>query len=437
MSSPSNSIRGTLERSPWLMSFWAVAGAFGAYFCMYAFRRPYTAAGFAGGEVFGLSEKSALVTAQVLGYMLAKFIGIRVIAELPQARRAVAIVGLIGAAEATLLLFGLAPAPFHVFCLFLNGLSLGMVFGLVLGFLEGRRFTEALAAGLCTSFILADGVMKSLGAWLLNQGVSERWMPAVAGLSFLPPLLAFAWMLSRVPPPTAADVARRSERTVMTSDDRRSLVRELSWGLVALVAVYLLVTILRSLRADFAPEIWRALGSPAAPADFSTTEFWIACGVLVCNGASVFIGDNRRAFQASLGVSAAGMLLVLTACLGARREWMSDFGFMVMVGLGLYLPYVAMHTTVFERLLALTRQRGNLGFLMYVADSIGYLGYVAVMIGKDLASQTGDFLSFFLATGGIVGGLSLVGLAAAGFHFRDAATPVTSIPIPVEEPVEE
>jgi Family of unknown function (DUF5690) len=36
-----------------------------------------------------------------------------------------------------------------------------MVFGLILGFLEGRRHTEALTAGLCASFILADGTSKS------------------------------------------------------------------------------------------------------------------------------------------------------------------------------------------------------------------------------------------------------------------------------------
>lgn len=52
---------------------------------------------------------------------------------------------------------------------------------------------------------------------------------------------------------------------------------------------------------------------------------------------------------------------------------------MVLIGAGLYLPYVAVHTTIFERLIALTRDRGNMGFLMYVVDSLGYLGYVAVL----------------------------------------------------------
>ena len=79
-----------------------------------------------------------------------------------------------------------------------------MVFGLVLGFLEGRRLTEALTAGLCASFILADGVTKSVGTWLLDLGISERWMPGVAGLLFMSPLLASVWMLAQFHPPTSS-----------------------------------------------------------------------------------------------------------------------------------------------------------------------------------------------------------------------------------------
>ena len=50
---------------------------------------------------------------------------------------------------------------------------------------------------------------------------------------------------------------------------------------------------------------------------------------------------------------------------------------LLLVGLGLYLPYVAFHTTIFERLIALTRERANVGFLMYLADSLGYFAYAA------------------------------------------------------------
>jgi phosphonoacetaldehyde hydrolase len=60
---------------------------------------------------------------------------------------------------------------------------------------------------------------------------------------------------------------------------------------------------------------------------------------------------------------------------------------------GLSLPFVAVHTTVFERLIALTRNRGNMGFLMYVVDSVGYLAYVVVLFVPTCAligEQTAD-----------------------------------------------
>src|SRR5262245_41695094 len=90
------------SRSPALASLWAVTASFGAYFCTYAFRKPWTAATFADSSIWGIAEKSVLVVAQILGYMAAKFMGIRVIAEMPPERRVAWIVALIAGAEVSL-----------------------------------------------------------------------------------------------------------------------------------------------------------------------------------------------------------------------------------------------------------------------------------------------------------------------------------------------
>jgi hypothetical protein len=405
------------RRSGLALAIWSTTAAFGAYFCMYAFRKPFTAATFTGGTVWGINEKTALVTAQVLGYTLSKVIGIRVVAEISPAKRAAAILLLIGVAEAALVGFALAPSPLHVFCLFLNGVPLGMVFGMVLGFLEGRRLTEALVAGLCTSFILADGFTKSIGTWLLQNNVTERWMPPLAGLLFVPFLLTTVWMLTKIPPPDDADIVSRSERQPMDRRERLALVRRYAPGILAIVAVYLLANIARSIRADFAPELWRALGVTADPSTFAVSELVVALGVLVANGLSILIIDNRRAFFSSLKVAGAGALLMAGSLVGLHRSWIGGFAFMVLMGLGLYLPYVAIHTTVFERLLAMTRERGNLGFLMYLADAAGYLGYAALMVGESFFQQEGDFLGFYAAGSWLIAVLSLLSVVLGGLYF--------------------
>ncbi|HWB10797.1 MAG TPA: DUF5690 family protein [Pirellulales bacterium] len=376
---------------------WATAAAFGTYFCMYGFRKPFTAADFAGATAWGLDFKTLLVTSQVLGYMLSKFVGIKIISEMQPHRRAVLILVLVGLAEAALVLFGLVPRPWNSVCLFLNGLPLGMVYGLIIGFLEGRRLTEALTAGLCVSFILADGFTKSVGTWLLEQGVTEDWMPSLAGLIFAGPLVVVVAMLTRIPPPSAADVECRTIRPTLTRQERWALFGRYATGLWLLCGVYLTVTILRSLRADFAPQLWRGLGFETAPATFTESELYVACGVLVVNGCAVLVRDNRTAFFVALGNCLAGFALLALALLGKRMGQLSPFEFMVGVGLGLYLPYVAIHTTVFERMLAMTRERGNLGFLMYVADTVGYLGYAAVIVGRSFARPDTKMLTFFTA----------------------------------------
>jgi hypothetical protein len=418
-------LSSTLEQ-PWALSAWCVVAAFGAYFCMYGFRKPFTAASYEDTVLWGIGYKTVLVTAQVFGYTLSKFVGIKVVAEVRPERRAIGIVVLIAVAQLALLGFGLVPPPYNFGFLFLNGLPLGMVFGLVLGTLEGRRMTEALTAGLCASFILADGVTKSVGAYLLEMGVSEYWMPFAAGWIFSIPLLGFVAMLTRIPRPTEADEAHRGRREPMDSSRRWRFFRSYALGLSLLIFVYLLITILRSVRADFAPQIWQGLGYTGQPSIFTTSEILVMLGVVGVNGMAVRFRDNRRAFAASLGTSVAGLSLVGVAVLGWRGGW-DGFTFMVLVGLGLYIPYVAFHTTVFERLIAMTRDRGNIGYLMYLADSFGYLGYVAVMIARGIAAPEGDFLNFFLTLSVVIAVGSSLLLGGSWWYFARLRSPAAMV----------
>lgn len=422
-------------RRAWRVSAWAAAAAFGTYFCMYGFRKPFTAGGYtdADGLVAGLGYKTVLVAAQVFGYTASKFLGIKVVAEAKPGHRAVLLLGLIAAAELALVLFAVTPPPYNLVWLFANGLPLGMVFGLVLGFLEGRRHTEALAAGLCASFVVADGVAKSAGAWLLAAGVAPYWMPAAAGLLFGPPLVLSVAFLARVPPPSGLDIAARGERAPMTRADRRAYYARYATGLTLLVGVYLLVTILRSVRADFAPEIWAGLQGAVAPATFAASESVVAAGVLVLIGATTVFRDNRRGFLAGLALAGAGAVAVGAAPFGLRAGALSPFAFMVVTGVGLYLPYIAVQTTILERLMAMTRDRGTIGYLVSLTDAVGYLGYVGVLLARGAVVPGGDFLPFFVGLCGVVAAACLVLLVPCWRYF--ATHPATRRATPTPDPV--
>ena len=382
-----------------LMAVWAMLAAFSTYFCMYAFRKPFAVGTFDGDAVIpGLPEmdlKILYILAQVIGYAASKFLGIKVVSEMPAAKRAQTIGLFIGVAWLALLLFAVLPAPWGALALVLNGLPLGMIWGLVFGFLEGRIVSDLLGAGLCASFIVASGFVKSVGKWVMAAGVTEAWMPFATGAVFLPPLAGCLWMLSQIPDPTEEDVAERTERKPMTGDDRRSFFADYALGLSLLVLGYVVLTAYRDFRDNFAVEIWDALGYADEPAILTTAEVPVAVGSLIAVALLVRINNNRRALLAVHGLMLSGALLTGASTVLHEADLISSAAWMVSVGIGLYLGYVPVNCVLFDRLIAVVGRAATAGFLIYVADASGYVGSVALLLYKNFGQPTLSWLEFF------------------------------------------
>ena len=63
-------------------------------------------------------------------------------------------------------------------------------------------------------------------------------------------------------------------------------------------------------------------------------------------------------------------------------NYLSPFMWMTLVGLGLYIGYIPFNCILFDRMIATFKSACNVGFLMYLADSFGYLGSVGVIAMK-------------------------------------------------------
>jgi hypothetical protein len=290
---------------------------------------------------------------------------------------------------------------------------------LVLAFLEGRKQTEALTAGLCASFVVASGVVKTVGRTLVQEyHVSEFWMPAVTGLLFLAPLLLAVWCLQHTPEPTIDDRQLRMHRTPMSRQERWDFFWAFAPGLTLLLGIFVALTVLRSIRDDFGVEIWSSLGYREEPEIFAKTEIVVAIVVTILNAVAIVVRSNRVAFQACLGLMALGFGFVALSMFLIREGSIGGFPFMILCGIGLYLPYVAFHTTVFERLIAASRRPGNIGFLMYLADTLGYFGYVGVILLRKRISNETEFLKLFQSVSIFVTAVCLVGIALAAVYFQ-------------------
>lgn len=405
------------------VAFVLLAGGAGfcAYFSMYAFRKPFTAATYeqVADWGFALDYKIALVLAQVAGYALSKLIGIKLISELPSARRAAAIMGLVSLSWLALLAFAVVPVPYNVLALFVNGLPLGLIWGLVFGYLEGRRSSELLGAMLCASFILSSGVVKSVGVWLMTQGgVAEMWMPAATGALFFPLLAVSVWGLSRLPPPDLDDERERTRRAPMPRPQRAALFRAYAPGLVALVLAYVLFTAFRDFRDNFTAELWAALGSAGVASVFTTSELPVALLSLSALAAIMLVRDNVRATLLMHAIIAAGALLIGGATLALQLEWLGPMGWMVLSGAGLYIAYTPFNAMLFDRLIAASQRVGTAGFLIYVADASGYVASVALLLYRNFAAPELDWLGFAIRCAYATSLIGLLFVGAAAVYFR-------------------
>ena len=409
-------LRAKVAKWPYaVLSVMAAIAAFGLYTSMYAFRKAFAAGTFTGQQYLHVDYKVWLVIAQVLGYTLSKFYGIRFIAEVNSKNRARYILTLIGIAWLALLAFAVIPAPFNIIFLFINGFPLGLIWGLVFGYLEGRRSTEFMAAVLSISLIFASGFVKTIGRTLLSVfHVNEYHMPFLTGAIFVLPLLLFVFCMELMPAPTTEDQKLRTKRSPMNAAERKQFLIRFLPGIILTIIIYVLLTIMRDVRDNFEVEIWADLGVKSNSI-YTNIDSIISIIVLVAMSLLILVKKNLKAFSIIHLLIIGGCVLVGVSTLLFTMKVISPISWMTMAGLGLYLGYVPYNAIFFERMIASFHYKSNVGFIMYMADSMGYLGSVSVLLVKELGRPSISWGAFFregamtvAIVGGICGILSLI-----------------------------
>lgn len=396
---------------------YTAVSAFCLYTCIFALRKTFGVATYENMSVGGVDFKVWMVIFQVLGYMLSKFIGIKVVSELGAHARLKGILLMVSIASLSWLCFAITPRPYNLIFLFFNGLPLGMVWGMVFGYLEGRKFTEVLGASLSVSFIFSAGFAKTIGGYImLDWGTSEFWMPFVSACLFFPPLILFLWMLNKIPPPTAEDETLRTKRSPMTRQERLKYTLTFAPGLILLILTYMLLTAFRDFRDNFSAEIWKSLDYNK-PGIFTYTESIVTVVVLIVIGSLMVIKDNFKAMVVNHVIVFLGMITVGLSTLAYEKEIISPPTWMILVGMGLYFGYIQFNSIFFDRLIATFKYVSTVGFLIYLADSFGYLGSVGVLLFKEFGNTQLSWLEFFISSGYILSVAGSILITASLIYF--------------------
>ena len=377
-----------------LFIFWAGGAALLSYALVYALRKPFTAATFDGLDFMGMDYKTATSIIQIAGYVLSKFMGIKWISELRREDRVRFIIASVSVAELSLLAFALLPVPYNVCALFLNGLSLGCMWGVIFSFIEGRRLTGILASIMGISIAFSSGLAKSLGLFLMNDlGVGCFWMPAVIGGFAFVLIILLAFILNALPAPSEEDIRSCTKRVPMDARQRKAIFFRFAPLLLMLFVANLFITIIRDVKEDFLVNIvdtsqfsaWAISGI-----DGMVTLIILALFILVS-----MIRDHQRVLYTLLWMVIGGTFLLVGVSYYYEQLNLSPLVWMFLQSLGVYIAFLSFQTLFFERFVACFNIKGNVGFFIVSIDFIGYLGTVGVLVFKEAFVAHLNWIEFY------------------------------------------
>lgn len=421
--------------SDFLFILWAGGAALLSYSLVYALRKPFTAASFENAEFFDMDYKVVVTISQILGYVVSKFIGIKLISELQSEERFKFILTSVLLAEASLILFGLLSTPFNVAAMFLNGLSLGCMWGVIFSFIEGRRVTDILASLLGVSMVISSGTAKSVGLYVMNHlHVSEFWMPALIGAVALPLLLLLGWALNKLPEPNKEDIAMKSERETLNGKQRWELFKSFMPFLSMLFIANIAIVVLRDIKEDFLVNIIDV--SAYSPWLFAQIDSLVTLIILGIFGLMVLVKDNLKALSVLFGLIIAGMIVMSVVSFGQQQLRLSPVIWLFIQSLCLYIAYLTFQTIFFDRFIACFRIRGNVGFFIVTTDFLGYTGTVLVLVLKEFYNPDIDWAVFYNQFAGYVGIFCCVTFVCSFVYLHQRFRKETGVTAPREETIE-
>lgn len=410
-------LKKKLESSSVFLSIYASFFIFLVYTIMYAYRKPFAAGLYEGDMIWGVDAKILFILSQILGYAISKFVGVRFLPTIRNQHRKYYVIGSLFVAWVSLLGFALLPQEFKLLSLFINGLPLGMIWGLIFSYLEGRRISEILNVGLSICFIISSGIVKSLGVYLMDIfTISEYWMPFVVGAFCFPLLIISVYFLDLIPAPSAKDIECRTHRVPMNKKEQNSFMKKFFFGILMLILFYGCLTVFREMRDSFVSNYWEEVGT-FNTSIFTKTEFPIAVILTILMGFVVIIKNNHLALNVLYIMGGLGAVLMLLSTCLYMNGVLSPFVWMVTVGTGLFMGYIPF-SFIIERLIASLKIASTAVFVLYMGDTVGYFGSAGVFLYKNFHETEISWNNMFIYTSLLMGLFSLITIVVTYFYFK-------------------
>ena len=244
-----------------------------------------------------------------------------------------------------------------------------------------------------------------------GQGYDLDLVSKITNLVGIPVILIGSYILSIIPHPSKEEILARNDITPMSSEERVKMFKGLKVSIIPLTLLYVILTIYRDLRDSFMVDIFHELLIDVQPSVFTSIELAITFCVGLILLVIAKIQSHRKALITHHILFLISALIIGITTFLLMNKQISAITCMFLTGFATYLAYVPFNSMLFERLISLYKYQGTVGFLIYFADSFGYLGSCILYIVSSLLMAKSIWLQTFLQTGMIYACISPILIA--------------------------
>jgi hypothetical protein len=158
----------------------------------------------------------------------------------------------------------------------------------------------------------------------------------------------------------------------MTATQQQQFLRDHGPILIPFVTIYGIFTIMRDFRDNFTAEMLIENGAYSREI-FTNMELAVSLVLLCLIPLFSWIKNHQVALNTTTVSIIIGVLTSIAATILFGQQRLSIVGLLMFTGGGFYLGYILINISVMDRIVGFSGESGNSGFLIYIADSVGYL----------------------------------------------------------------
>jgi hypothetical protein len=222
---------------------------------------------------------------------------------------------------------------------------------------------------------------------------------------FLIPAIIFSYLLEKMPKPSNEEILANAPRTALTKSERKAINKKYFGFLFAIILLYGFLTLLRDIRDNFGAEIMSGLHIYNAK-NLTQLESIITIIMLVSIPFISRVKNHYNAILTTIVATFIGGLICISTSILFKNQVIDGMGLLLFSGGGIYVGYILINISIMNRLIGFNGTPANSGFLVYMADSAGYLCSLFIS-GFALFSKKGElpWLNWFqnlIFFGGII-----------------------------------